>query len=205
MLPDIVKPMTLYWKPKRILKNCERDFHTCLKKTKPRTNQPQLLKGNRNSSPFFPRANIYRLTANVCVSRDYYTYVKKNTSRENDTTEIEWALTNCGDRFIKLKPEKEKWVRAHFKTSVRLVILFRGCLVLNRQYTKTENVNAAGSITWDFPSQGGLYADWGVCSVLIHPQTTPPYQGIFACSSKLNQNYLKPSPSHQDSLCSEFF
>lgn len=37
----------------------------------------------------FPRTNICRLTANVCVSRDYYTYVKKNMNRENETTEIE--------------------------------------------------------------------------------------------------------------------
>lgn len=156
MLPDTTKPMTLYWKANRILKNCERDSYTCLKKTKTITNQPQLLKGNRNSSSFFPRANIYRLTANVCVSRDYYTYVKKNMNRENETTEIEWALTNCGDRFIKLRTEKEKWVRVHLKTSVQLVILFRGCLVQNRQYTKPENVNAGGSVTWDFPAQGGL-------------------------------------------------
>lgn len=74
----------------------------------------------------FRRTNIYRLTANVSVSRDYYTYVKKNMNRENETTEIEWVLANCGDRFIKLRPEKEKWVRAHLKTSVQLVSLFRG-------------------------------------------------------------------------------
>lgn len=44
----------------------------------------------------------------MCVLWNYYTYVRKNMNRENETTEIEWALTDCGDRFIKLRPEKEK-------------------------------------------------------------------------------------------------
>lgn len=100
------------------------------------------------------------------LSRDYYTYMKKSMNRENETTEIEWALINCGDRFTKLRSEKEKWV--HLKTSVQLVNLFRCCLVQNGQYTKPENANAAGSITWDFASQRGLYTDSGTCFVLIH-------------------------------------
>lgn len=121
-------------------------------------------------------------------------------NRENETTEIEWALTNCGDKFIKLRPEKEKWV--NLKISVWLVVLFRGCLVQNGQHTKPENKNAAGSIIWTFASQRGLYADGGACFVLIHHQPLSSYQRIFLYSSRLNQNYLEVSPSLQDSLCS---
>lgn len=163
MLQDTIKPMTLYWKANRILKNCERDPCTYLKKRKARK------KPSERKQKFFiifSQENIRRLTASVHASRDYFTYVTKNMNRENETTEIEWPLTKCGDRFVKLRPDKEKWV--YLKTSVWLVILFRCCLVLNGQYTKAENVNAAGSIIWDFASQKGLYAESGTCFVLIH-------------------------------------
>lgn len=107
------------------MKNCERDSHTWFKKTKP-SEETEVL----HCIFFFPKANTYRLTTNVCVKRLHVREKKRNINAEKETVETEWALTNCDDR-LKLRSEMgKKWVGEHFKTSGQLMI-FQGTFGTN--------------------------------------------------------------------------